>query len=195
MVSSDNDFTPLAIRLRESGANVIGVGNNSTLEAFKNACDEFILIEYITQDGILQLDSNSNKVPDSGNATQDYGEEGEKPTTKKAEKVSSIPEEQTNKTKKPTQAISEFKNAQSDKNDINEIHTLLKIASDKYQEADGSTNVAAAGQYIKRVKPDFLTLTYGYKKLPDLIKAFPGKYKMKESMGKGTVKIISYKCL
>ena len=42
LVSSDSDFTPLAVRLRESGMYVIGVGEKKTPEAFCNACDDFI---------------------------------------------------------------------------------------------------------------------------------------------------------
>lgn len=48
LVSSDSDFTPLAIRLHESGANVIGVGRTDTPESFRNACDDFVLIENLT---------------------------------------------------------------------------------------------------------------------------------------------------
>lgn len=47
LVSSDSDFTPLAVRLKESGIYVIGVGEKKTPEAFCNACDDFILIEYL----------------------------------------------------------------------------------------------------------------------------------------------------
>lgn len=45
LVSSDSDFTPLAIRIHESGASVIGVGKSLTPESFRNACDDFVLIE------------------------------------------------------------------------------------------------------------------------------------------------------
>ena len=48
LVSSDSDFTPLAVRLRESGVYVIGVGEKKTPESFSNACDSFLFIEYIT---------------------------------------------------------------------------------------------------------------------------------------------------
>ena len=42
LVSSDSDFTPLAIRLRESGMYVIGIGEEKTPKAFVQACDKFI---------------------------------------------------------------------------------------------------------------------------------------------------------
>ena len=47
IVSSDSDFTPLAIALRESGAYVIGAGENQTPASFRCSCDEFIFLENI----------------------------------------------------------------------------------------------------------------------------------------------------
>ncbi|MDO5531825.1 NYN domain-containing protein [Sutterella sp.] len=47
IVSSDSDFTPLALRLHESGVMVIGVGETKTPVPFRNACDEFVIIENI----------------------------------------------------------------------------------------------------------------------------------------------------
>lgn len=50
IVSSDSDYTPLAIRLRESGIYVIGVGREVTSDSFKNSCDEFLALENIEED-------------------------------------------------------------------------------------------------------------------------------------------------
>lgn len=47
IVSSDSDFTRLAIRLRESGMLVIGIGEKKTPNPFIVACDKFIYIEII----------------------------------------------------------------------------------------------------------------------------------------------------
>jgi uncharacterized LabA/DUF88 family protein len=47
IVSSDSDFTRLAIRLRESGMMVIGIGEKKTPGPFIVACDKFIYIEII----------------------------------------------------------------------------------------------------------------------------------------------------
>jgi uncharacterized LabA/DUF88 family protein len=43
LVSSDSDYTPLVIRLREAGVYVFGVGEEKTPVPFRNACDNFIL--------------------------------------------------------------------------------------------------------------------------------------------------------
>lgn len=47
IVSSDSDFTPLVIALRESGAYVMGVGEAQTPVSFRYSCDEFIFLENI----------------------------------------------------------------------------------------------------------------------------------------------------
>ena len=47
LVSNDSDFTPLAMRLRESGKRVIGLGARNASQAFQNACDRFTYVEVI----------------------------------------------------------------------------------------------------------------------------------------------------
>lgn len=47
IVSSDSDFTRLAIRLRESGMKVIGMGEKKTPNPFIVSCDRFIFIEVL----------------------------------------------------------------------------------------------------------------------------------------------------
>lgn len=49
LVSSDSDFTRLAIRLRESGKYVVGLGEKKTPNPFIVACDKFIYIEILSK--------------------------------------------------------------------------------------------------------------------------------------------------
>jgi hypothetical protein len=44
LVSSDSDFAPLAIRLREQGLMVYGFGEAKAAECFRSACDRFVNI-------------------------------------------------------------------------------------------------------------------------------------------------------
>ncbi len=55
VVSSDSDFTRLAVRLREAGMKVYGMGEQKTPSAFRAACDKFIYIE------ILEKEENEQK--------------------------------------------------------------------------------------------------------------------------------------
>lgn len=47
LVSSDSDFTRLASRLRESGMEVIGMGEKKTPSAFRKACSQFTYLEVL----------------------------------------------------------------------------------------------------------------------------------------------------
>ena len=47
IVSSDSDFTRLAIRIREDGKSVYGFGNEHTPQAFIAACNKFIYLEVL----------------------------------------------------------------------------------------------------------------------------------------------------
>ena len=69
LVSSDSDFTRLALRLRESGKVVYGIGERKTPNAFIAACDKFIYVEII-RGGDLEK--------------EEKGKEGPKTTTPKA---------------------------------------------------------------------------------------------------------------
>ena len=172
LVSCDSDFTPLAIRLRESGLYIIGAGVTTTPESFKNACDDFILIDYLS------------KADEKPAAAEHAAEPAAKKPARKTKKT-------TRSTKKsaaesaPAAAPAPTREPEPEAGDIREIHNLLHIASEKYQDADGFVNVSSSGLYIKRVKPDFNVRAYGYSKLPELLAAFPNKYQIKRYEGKG----------
>ncbi|MBB4861556.1 uncharacterized protein (TIGR00288 family) [Pseudomonas nitritireducens] len=44
IISSDCDFTPLVLRLREKGKRVLGIGTESSARAYRGACNRFITI-------------------------------------------------------------------------------------------------------------------------------------------------------
>ena len=52
IVSSDSDFTRLAVRLRESGMYVVGMGEKKTPTPFISACNKFRYLEVLAQDAI-----------------------------------------------------------------------------------------------------------------------------------------------
>lgn len=51
LVTSDSDFTGLAMRLREEGLTVLGFGEKKTPDAFRNACHKFIFTEVLRESG------------------------------------------------------------------------------------------------------------------------------------------------
>lgn len=163
IVSSDSDFTPLAIRLRESGVYVLGVGEEQTPVSFRNSCDEFIFTKYL--------------VEAAAPAAADPVEET---ASHSAEPVIILPAE------------AEPVIAQPD-----DIHALLKLACEKYQNESGFCNVASAGHYIKRARPDFDIRNYGVTKLPAFLEKYPDRYELAKIRGKGKSKtpILAYRYL
>lgn len=136
IVSSDSDYTPLAIRLKESGIYVMGIGKESTADSFKNSCDDFIVLENLSNEISIQEDSSS---------------------------VHNVP------------------STVSKKDPMEEVHSMLEDAYEIYKDESDHVNVAAVGSYIKRIKPEFDSRTYGYKKLSDLVADFPERYQVKTS--------------
>jgi len=47
LITSDSDFTGLAMRLREEGLTVLGFGEQKTPESFRNACHKFVPTEVL----------------------------------------------------------------------------------------------------------------------------------------------------
>lgn len=62
LVTSDSDFTGLAVRLREEGLVVYGFGEQKTPEAFRNACHKFVFTE------VLRKPSDVSSVIDKAGA-------------------------------------------------------------------------------------------------------------------------------
>jgi NYN domain/OST-HTH/LOTUS domain len=54
LITSDSDFTGLAMRLREEGITVFGFGEHKTPEAFRNACHKFVFTEVLRPSSMLE---------------------------------------------------------------------------------------------------------------------------------------------
>lgn len=74
IVSSDSDFTRLASRLRESGMDVIGMGEDKTPRSFRAACTVFTNLEILIdqdEEGIGQIKENGDAAAvQSGSAAE-----------------------------------------------------------------------------------------------------------------------------
>lgn len=71
LISSDSDFTSLALRIRKNHVKVFGFGKRSTVNAFSQACDRFFYVEdllnernNLTKNMILPSKSSSQVVND-----------------------------------------------------------------------------------------------------------------------------------
>lgn len=155
LVSSDSDFTPLAIRLRESGMYVLGIGEEKTPKAFVQACDKFIRIEVI-RDRYKKTEKAAKPATKKSAAktSAKTAEKAEKPASKTAAKKAAAPEE-----KKPP--VPE------------EIITLIADSVADLADDDGYIDLSNLGNLIIKKQPDFDPRTYGFGKLSTMLKNLP----------------------
>lgn len=141
IVSSDSDFTRLAIRLRESGMKVIGIGEQKTPNSFIVACDRFIYIEVL--DGAIK-----KKTPKRTSDTETK-KAIEKNTSKAAEKTAQKP---LNKIDEPT-------------------IDLIEDSIDDIADDSGWAFLGDVGNLIVKKKPEFDPRNYGFAKLTPMLKS------------------------
>jgi uncharacterized protein (TIGR00288 family) len=149
IVSSDSDFTRLAIRLRESGMKVIGIGEKKTPNSFIVACDRFIYIE-VLEGAIKKTRSIANsrsKLPKTKLI------EEKKIIEKIIEKVPEKP------APKPLNKI--------DNQTIELIEGTLEAIGDD----DGWAFLGDVGNLIVKKKPEFDPRNYGFSKLTPMLKS------------------------
>ncbi|OCC24510.1 hypothetical protein MB02_03195 [Croceicoccus estronivorus] len=63
IMSSDSDFMPLAMRIRQDGYPVYGFGNSRTPEAFRQACTRFIDVDALVKGERQATENNGGDVP------------------------------------------------------------------------------------------------------------------------------------
>lgn len=211
IVSSDSDYTPLAIKLREAGVYVMGVGEQKNPVAFRNACDEFLFLENCSSsvegnDAHNVVSSFQSDAQDAASSSQSDAQDAVSSPQKEKAEVSISPnnekEESTKQLKEDVQKTDSTPIASSapaeenseKKNDLNEIHALLEKAYDTFQDEDGWVNVAKVGLFLRRAKPDFDSRTYGFQKLSLFLKNFPEKYDVK-IVGEKPNTIAVYRCV
>ncbi|MCA6596549.1 MAG: NYN domain-containing protein [Pseudanabaena sp. M046S1SP1A06QC] len=155
LVSSDSDFTGLALRIREEGLTVFGFGEQKTPEAFRNACHKFIFTEVLRQSTGIKTESElSVKLQQS---------ETNISSTNNAKKQESV-----------TELIIQDTNNNFPKDFI------LKALETTVSDDSGWTNLGTFGSYLTKLKPDFDVRLYGFKKLSDMVKKHTDVFQVDE---------------
>lgn len=150
IVSSDSDFTRLAIRLRESGMKVIGIGEKKTPSAFIAACDRFVFIEVL--DGAIKKTRKTNTPQNKS----------PKPTATPAS--SSKKQVDTSNIEQPQQK--EIPNKID-----NKTIELIEDTLDAIGDEDGWAFLGDVGNLIVKKKPEFDPRNYGFSKLTPMLKS------------------------
>jgi len=145
LVSSDSDFTRLAIRLREAGMRVIGIGERKTPSPFIVACDKFVYIEVIRDHYNKEKSEEQNKTA--------------APALKKASTKTAAAEKAAEKA--PAKKIPDSIVALI-------VDSIADIADD-----DGSCDLSYLGNLIIKKQPDFDPRNFGFGKLSSMLKSLP----------------------
>lgn len=154
IVSSDSDFTRLAIRFRESGKLVYGFGEQKTPESLTAACNQFIYIEILLQNKVSDAaSSNLNIVALSANKPKTTTET--KPTGTSTSEDSML----APVVKKTSQQLA------GDTKLVSLIRSALETLSDE----EGFANTGEIKKYIVKNYSAFDSRNYGYGKFSDLI--------------------------
>ena len=150
LISSDSDFTRLAIRLREAGMYVIGIGERKTPNPFIIACDKFIYIEVIRE--------RAGTAEQTGKSS--HRRHRKKPDTQKKQL-----EKQTEKiTVKPVENKSHVPDSVID---------LIAGSIADLTDEDGYTDLSNLGNLIIKKQPDFDPRNFGFRKLSTMLKHLP----------------------
>ena len=159
IVSSDSDFTRLAIRLREAGQRVIGIGERKTPNAFISACDKFTYIEVIRAGGgVAQAEHDEARAgQDDAAAGQDdaapeTGDSDNKQSSHQRERHNHAPRQRGSKV--PSQMVNLIADSVAD------------LAGD-----DGVVFMGELGNLIQKKQPDFDHRNFGFKSLSAMIKS------------------------
>lgn len=153
LVTSDSDFTKLAIRLREAGMVVIGMGEQKTPTALVAACEQFKFLDLLYQETVeskKRKRKNTENKPKQGKQTE-YVETAGLDTG----------------------------NADDDQEQLSAIPTIKDIGEeiqsiiDGRSGDDGWVNLAEVGVLLQKRIPGFDPRNYKYSKLGKFIESFP----------------------
>ena len=156
LVSSDSDFTRLAIRLREAGKYVIGMGEKKTPNPFIVACDKFIYIEVLRAKAEKSAEKTAEKTQTAAKARK------KAETAKKAD-----PAKTSEKAAKPADKLL------PDKFVPDEIEQLIADSIADIADEDGFADLSNLGNLIIKKQPDFDPRSYGFGKLSNMLRSLP----------------------
>ena len=177
IVSDDSDFTPLAVRLREKGVYVIGMGKKDHVSnSFRSACNEFIEMEIFEEDEQIQTDENLK--------TELAQPLKIAPVSKVVAVQDSLPviAEKTTPAKKMTieqrYTWCGQNGLKNPKKKFQQIHDALSETVKTHAGSNGFVSVNAAGACLKEKNLGFGIKDFGYFQLRDFIEDFPKLYEI-----------------
>lgn len=156
LVTSDSDFTRLAARLRESGMDVVGMGEKKTPKAFISACNKFKYLDILMEQSQKDAQRIRKEIEDR---LKDSKQEKEK----KQRLQIALPDG--------------FDDELKDEQEMTSLQTIADSVTNIIREKsdeDGWVFVGDIGGMLVKRHPDFDVRNFGFKKLTPFIKSLEG---------------------
>ncbi|CAG0972470.1 hypothetical protein ANRL4_01351 [Anaerolineae bacterium] len=192
LVSSDSDFTPLAIRLRDEGCNVIGVGSEKANEAFIKACTQFITTNSFVGASEEKPTAESTKPVSVSPATAPKPTPETPPTTspkpvmiQPAQKPNSFGFFQQPPTPVKTPSPTPPPKAPKTPNPV----PLLKKAYHAAPNEGGWVLLQQLGHHLHLLDAEFKPSKYGHSSLGKLVRAYPDLFEVKGTAAQTYIKL------
>ena len=177
LVSSDSDFTRLAIRLREAGMKVYGMGERKTPGPFIVACDKFVYIEVIRAAGEkarAEAKAAKTEKPPERSKTKEVKENKEpakapepaKPARRRKKAADTPQPEPEAPPVPPEPPIPEPAQRVPP-----EVVDLIAQSLEDIADEDGYAFMGELGNLLVKKQPDFDPRNFGFSKLTQLVKS------------------------
>jgi len=157
IVSSDSDFTRLAIRFRESGKLVYGFGEEKTPESLMAACNQFIYIEILSQNKHVDTAAENPRLTDNPSEKPKISPEIKPAKTATSESSNNLAAPGIKKNSKELAMDAK-------------LVTLIRSAIEALSDDDGFAHMGEVKKHIVKNFSAFDSRNYGYGKFSDLIK-------------------------
>lgn len=172
IVSSDSDFTKLAMRLRESGKHVVGMGESKTPPPFVRACEQFKTLDVLYKNVNDSRHKPEVRLPLKREFRREIA-------------VSQLSVENTN----DAEEVVISKDAEPITN-LNAVKTTIISLLDENSDEEGWMYLSELGNMVQKVYSDFDCRNYGYPKFGKLVESFSELQTRKDDSSNGITKIV-----
>ena len=179
IASSDSDFTPLVMRLRESRIHVIGLGREQSSQVFQHACNDFVYLDKLLEERsqIKSLTPARQKVAAKKSpikkAAAPAGPESSATVPANPTVPPSPPQQPQPKT--PSKQKSHPDPVLQSKED--KLHNFLQKLASQHADSNGFVSLGQAGKVLKR-ELGYSTKELGYSTLSKFLTNFPKRYEV-----------------
>ena len=141
IVSSDSDFTRLVARLRESGMQVIGMGESKTPQPFISACNQFKYLDLLLE--------------------QKRAEEAEAERQAREE----------NRRRNAVISREQREGERKKQRDLSKVRSTIEAILETYSDEDGWVFSGKLGDQMTRRLPDFDVRNFGFNRFTSFVKS------------------------